>query len=99
MLPARFHALRDRVLEQVDRTFAEPVYLKFNDRGTSDPARPAVTIDAILRVGGGKETAASGLRVDATWRTRICSQRAELHIDRKVYPYLKFKLGDEIRAL
>ena len=99
MLPARFHRLRDRALAANDRVFAEPVLLKFNDRGTSDPARPAVTIEAILRAAEGKELAASGLRVDASWRTGISAQRGELHIDRKANPGLKFREGDEIRAL
>lgn len=99
MLPARFHRLRDRAMAINDRMFAEPVYLKFNDQGTADPARPSVTIEAILRVGDGEGAAVSGLRVDASWRTRISAQPAKLHIDRKAYPGLVFRQGDEIRAL
>lgn len=99
MKSARYHALRDRVVAKVDHVFAEPVLLKFNLGGVTDPARPSVEIEAVLRVGGGKETAASGNRIDAAWRTRITAQRAELHIDRTKYPTVKAKPGDEVRAL
>lgn len=78
--------------------FAEPVLLKFNLGGVTDPARPSVEIEAVLRVGGGKETAASGNRIDASWRTRITAQRAELHIDRTKYPAIEVKPGDEVCA-
>lgn len=98
MKPARYHALRDRVVATVDHVFAEPVLLKFNLSGKSDPARPAAEIEAVLRVGGGKETAASGNRTDASWRTRITAQRAELHIDRTKYPAIEVKPGDEVCA-
>lgn len=99
MLQARFHRLRDRAMAINDRMFAEPVYLKFRDQGTDDPARPPVIIEAILRVGGGEEAAVSGLRVDASWQTRISAQPAKLHIDRKAHPGLEFRQGDEVRAL
>ncbi len=99
MKAARYHALRDRVMAAVDHVHAEPVLLKFNEGCASDPARPSVEIEAVLRVGGGKETAASGNRIDAAWRTRISAQRAELHIDRTKYPDIKARKGDEVRAL
>lgn len=99
MIPARFHQLRDRAMRQVDRVFAEPVLLKFNKDGVSDPARPPMEIEAILRVGGGKEMAASGHRTDAAWRTRINAQRAELHIDPVAWPGVTATIGDEVRAL
>lgn len=98
MKAARFHALRDRVLERVDQVFAEPVLLKFNKGGAADPSRPAVEIEAVLRVGGGKETAVAGGQ-DRAWRTRINAQRAELHIDRAAWPNIEAKAGDEVRAL
>jgi hypothetical protein len=99
MKSARFHALRDRVVSSVDHVFAEPALLKFNLSGKTDPARPSIEIEAVLRVGGGKETAASGNRIDAAWRTRITAQRAELHIDRTKYPDIKVVTGDEVSAL
>lgn len=99
MKSARYHALRDRVMASVDHVFAEPVKLKFNRNGVSDPSRPAVEIEAVLRVGGGKETAASGNRIDAAWRTRINAQRAELHIDRSRWPDVRVEKGDEVKAL
>lgn len=98
MKTARYHSLRDRVLDRVDHVFAEPVLLKFNKAGTSDPSRPSIEIEAILRVGGGKETSVAGGK-DRAWRTRINAQSAELHIDRAKYPDIKGKTGDEVRAL
>lgn len=99
MVPARFHALRNRILAVNDRVFAEPVRLKFNKNGAADSSRPSIDIEAVLRVGGGKETAASGNRIDAAWRTRIAAQRAELHIDRARYPIIQAVTGDEVQAV
>lgn len=98
MQSARYHSLRDEVLAGVDDVFAEPVLLKFNKGGTTDPVRPSAEIEAILRVGGGKETSVGG-GASRAWRTRIAAQRAELHIDRAKYPNIKAKPGDEVRAL
>lgn len=98
MLPARFHTLRDHVMAQVDHVFAEPVGLKFNKNKRADPDRPAVVIEAVLRVGGGKETNFSG-GLAKSWRTRITAQHAELHINRTANPDLVVKTGDEVRAL
>lgn len=97
MLPARFHALRDRTLAAVDQTFAEPVRLSFMKDGVLDPNRPAVEIEAVLRVGGGKETSVSGSQGES-WRTRIAAQRAELHVDRARYPTLVARAGDKVKA-
>lgn len=99
MVAARYHALRDRVLASVDHVFAEPVLVKFNKGGTSDLSRPSIEIEAVLRVAGGNEAAASGNRIDTAWRTRITAQRGELHIDRVKYPDLRAAIGDEVRAL
>lgn len=99
MQPARYHSVRDEILAGVDDVFAEPVLLKFNKGGTSDPSRPSIEIEAILRVGDGKESSASGNTTSAVWRTRITAGRSELHIDRAKYPDLKFDDGDEVRAL
>lgn len=98
MLPARYHALRDRVLAQVDRTFAEPVRLSFMKGGSVDPARPMVEIEAILRVDHGKESSPAGSMVQS-WESRISAQRGELRIDRAAYPDLVLRRGDKIKAL
>lgn len=95
---ARYHAARDDLLAGVDAEMAEPVLLKFNRGGTADPARPSREIEAVLRVGGGRETSVGGGR-GQSWRTRITAQRAELHIDRAKHPGIKAKPGDEVRAL
>lgn len=95
---ARYHDARDDLLAGVDEEMAEPILLRFTKSGVADPARPAVEIEAVLRVGGGKETAVAGGQ-DRAWRTRINAQRAELHIDRAKYPDIKGKTGDEVRAL
>lgn len=98
MLTARFHSLRNRTLATNDAVHAEPVRLSFLKNGQPDPARPAVEIEAPLRVGGGKETSVTGGR-DDVWRTKIAAGRAELHIDPVAYPDLKFAKGDKVRAL
>jgi hypothetical protein len=99
MLPARHHALRDRILRAADQVFAEPVRLSFMKGGAVDPARPVVEIEAVLRVGGGKETSVSGRGADSVWRGRIQAQRAELHIDRTRYPLVVARKGDRVKAL
>jgi hypothetical protein len=98
MLSARYHADRDELLAAVDEEMAEPVRLSFLKNGVVDPARPLIEIEAILRVGGGKETMVAGGR-DRGWRSRIAAQKAELSIDRAKYPTIAAKQGDRVRAL
>ena len=98
MLAARHHQLRDRTLAIVDRFRAEPVRLSFFNDGVIDPDRPAREIEAILRVDAGKDASVSG-GTDRDWRTRVSSQRAELHIDRAKYPDLALRKGDKVKAL
>ena len=94
---ARFHELRDRVLADVDRRFAEPVLLSFMKKARVDPDRAEMQIEAILRVGGGKHSLTSG--AGDTWRTRIAPGKAELHVDRSTYAGPAFSTGDRIRAI
>lgn len=98
MLPARFHALRDRTLAQVDRVFAEPVRFSPMAAGKADPTRPQVVIEAVLRVSSGSAASVSGGR-DRAWLSEINGQKAELHVDRAQYPDLNARPGDKIRAL
>jgi hypothetical protein len=98
MLPARFHALRDRTLAAVDQVLAEPVRLSFLKDGVVDADRPIIEIEAVLRAGGGKETMVSGNR-DKDWRSKIEAQRAELHIDRTKYSSIVVRSGDKVKAL
>jgi hypothetical protein len=98
MLPARFHAIRDRAIAANDRVYAEPVRLAFLLNGAADPSRPAREIEAILRVGGGKNTSVAGTN-DGSWRTRIIAGKAELHVDRTVYPDIVARVQDKVRAL
>ncbi len=100
MLSARYHLLRDRTISAVDRSFAEPVRLLFIDAKTGkvDENRPAVVIEAVLRVGGGKTTSVARA-ASSSWRTRIHAQKAELHIDRTKYPDLVVRSRDIVRAL
>lgn len=65
--------------------------------GTVDPDRPMVEIEAVLRVGGGKETSVAGGQ-NRAWRTRINAQRAELHIDPTKYSII-VRRGDRVRAV
>ena len=95
---ARFHEIRDRVLAGVDQCFAEPVYVSFQVKGKVDPERPALTIEGVLRVGGGKQSRASN-GAGESWRTQIAGGKAELHIDRAVYAGPAFQTGDRLRAV
>ncbi len=95
---ARFHEVRDRVVAAVDRAFAEPVKLSFLKDENPDPNRMMVDVDAVLRVGGGEQTTASG-GSNRNWRTRIAAGKAELHIDRSKYHGPDPRKGDAVRAL
>lgn len=95
---ARFHALRDKVLASVDQKFAEPVRLSFLKSGVVDVTRPAVEIEAVLRVGEGKATSVTG-GSSGGWRSRIVADKAQLHIDRTTYTGPQPKAGDRVKAL
>jgi hypothetical protein len=98
-LSARFLDLRNKVLAEVDKAFAEPVRISpMGASGAADPARPVVVIEAPLRTGGGKNTNLAGGYAQS-WRTRIVAQKAELHIDRAKYPDLVIRGKDRVRAL
>lgn len=97
-IAARFHDLRDKVLAGVDHVFAEPVRLSFFKSGVLDPSRPAIEIEAVLRVGEGKTTSVDGGRAQS-WRSRIVADKAQLHIDRAAYNGPQPKTGDKVRAL
>lgn len=96
-IAARFAETRDRVLVAVDKVFAEPVRLSFLRKGVVDPARAAVDIDAVLRVGGGSDTNMSGGYAQS-WRTQLASGKAELHINRAAYAGPKLVAGDRVQA-
>ena len=98
MLAARFHALRDRTLAQVDRVFAEPVRFSPMAAGKAAPERSKIVIEAVLRVYRGGAASVSGGR-DRAWLSEINGQKAELHVDRARYPGLVSRPGDKIRAL
>ncbi|CDZ43093.1 Hypothetical protein NGAL_HAMBI1146_58660 [Neorhizobium galegae bv. officinalis] len=95
---ARFHELRDRVVETVDMKFAEPVRLSFMKNGQTDPGRSQATIEAVLRTGASQNSSMEGGQ-GRGWRTRLQAGKAELHIDRVKYPNLIPKKGDAVRAL
>lgn len=99
LLPARFHALRDRVLSATDHVFAEPVRLSFMSGGAVDAARPMIQIEAILRVDHGSMAAPSGKATDSAWLTRMGAEKGTLHIDRVKYPDVLVKQGDKVKAL
>lgn len=95
---ANFHQIRNRVVAAVDKAFAEPMKIAFMKKGRLDPDRPAAQIDAVLRVGGGKETNMSGGRA-TSWRAKLAAGKAELHIDRATYPDLTVATEDAVQAL
>jgi hypothetical protein len=98
MQSARYHPARDEVFAAVDEEMAEPVRLAFMKSGVIDPDRPTVEIEAMFRVGGGKETSVAGSAVQS-WRGRITAQRGELSINRAKYPALVLRRGDKVKAL
>lgn len=92
----RFHELQDRVVETVDGKFAEKVRLSFMKKGATDPDRPQIVIEACLRTGASEETASATGR---TWRSRVASKKAQLHIDRAAYSGPMPTTGDRVRAI
>jgi hypothetical protein len=98
-IAARFHELRDRIVSAVDAKFAEPVKLIFMKNGEVDPERLTIeTFDAVLRVGGGKESSVAP-GASRAWRSKLAAGKGELHIDGARYAGPPFKKGDRIRAL
>jgi hypothetical protein len=99
MPPARFHALRDRVLAQVDQRFAERVLLSFlGADGRLDASRPSVEIEAPLRTGTkGAANMAGGF--SQSWRTRLAAGKSQLHIDPVANPGIVLRPKDKVRAL
>ena len=98
MKPARVHDIRDKVLADVDRVWAEPVRLTFFASKKPDVTRPQIEIEAVLRTGGGMASGVSGGQ-SRDWRSRIAAQRAELHIDPRTYTGPDIRQGDIVRAL
>jgi len=96
-VPTRLQGIRDRTLAAVDAVFAEPVRLSFLKAGDVDPSRPAVNIEALLRVGGGSETQLSG-GYGKSWRTQLAAGKAELHINRAIYSGPAPRSGDRVQA-
>lgn len=81
-----------------NRLMTELVRLSFLKNGMPDPQRQAVDIKAILRVGGGVQTTATGDK-SQNWRTQLASGKAELHIDRAAYAGPQPRAKDRVRAL
>ncbi|MBP1852123.1 hypothetical protein [Rhizobium halophytocola] len=95
---SRIQDIRDRLVSDVDARFAETVRLSFLKNGVVDPSRPAMDIEAVLRVGAAKETNISG--GDAlSWNARLVAGKAQLHIDVARYEGPSFRQGDTVRAL
>lgn len=89
--------LEAAVDRKIGRSFGESVYLKFNRNGVTDPAREAVTINAVLHVGG-DDSLPLGTGGDR-FRTRLSAGKAELFIDRSTYGGPDPMLKDEVRAM
>ncbi len=91
VIAARFHQLRDRTIAAVDRTFAEPVLIRFASGGD-------LQIEAVLRTAEQQAASMAGRRSNS-WQTEIAAAAAALHIDGARYPDLRVKKGDTVRAL
>lgn len=94
---SEFRGLAEELMGEVDPVMAEPLRLSFMKDGRLDPGREQRAIEAVLRIGGGKETSAAGSQT-RSWRTRISAQRGELHVDRIAYPDLVVNVGDRVQA-
>jgi len=95
---ARFHELRDRVMASVDLKFAEPIRLSPMKDGVTDPLRPQVQFEAVLRTGPPKGGGMDG-GSNKTWLARISAGKGELHIDRTTYLGPLPRKGDALRAV
>lgn len=98
MVAPSWHAMRDRALARVDARLAEAVQLKFLKNGKADPDRESIEIEAILRVGGGKNTNLTG-GVARNWSSRLVAGKAQLHIDRAAYTGPQPRKDDKVRAI
>lgn len=98
MVPARFHGLRDRMIAQVDRTFAGPIRLAFLKDGQVDPERAAAEIEAVFRSGNSANTNMTG-GMAQRWSVRFDAAKAVLAIDRAKYPDIRLRVGDKVRVL
>ena len=82
-----------------DDDFAEALLLSAMMNGAQpDTTRGQTPFRAVLRTGGGEERNLAGGYAQS-WRTRIASDKAQLHIDIAAYPDLVIKQHDKVRAL
>ncbi|WP_223478744.1 hypothetical protein [Oricola indica] len=97
--PARFHAVRDRVLNANDQRFAEPVKLFFlTSAREPDPERENVEIEAPLRTEADAIQQPGGNR-SGDWQTRSASGASRLSINRAAYSGPLPRKGDRVRAI
>lgn len=97
-VPARYHAIRDRVVAAVDLRFAEPVELFFLANKKSDPDRPNCDIEAVVRVSGGKASMPGDAR-SGDRNVRFAAQSGTAHINRATYDGPEIRKGDKLRAM
>ncbi|MEJ8474459.1 hypothetical protein [Roseibium algae] len=97
-MSALFDGLRNSLTTAVDGVLAEQVQLNFVKDGRSDPARPVVTIEAVLRTRDQSVGSLSG-GTSKGWSSDIATGGAVLKIDRTKYPDLDLRKGDRVKAL
>lgn len=78
----------------VGRMFGEQVRLTFMKDGRSDPARPQVTVNAVLHTGGD-----DSFSVGTGYRSRVSAGAAELFLDRATYTGPMPVVRDIVRAM
>lgn len=86
--------LERRVDAIVGRKFGEQVRLTFMKDGRNDPARPQITVNAVLHTGGD-----DSFNVGAGYRSRITAGAGELFLDRAIYTGPIPVARDIVRAL
>lgn len=93
-----WRTLEAKVDRTIGATFGESVRLSFLAKGAVDPARPQLTISAVLHVAG-DAPAAMGGKSDTKFSTHLAAGAAEMVIDRSTYEGPKVEQGDKVQAL
>ncbi|MBO9424686.1 hypothetical protein J7444_08135 [Labrenzia sp. R4_1] len=93
-----FDQFRRELHSQTDGMWAEQVRIVAFKEGREDPARPAVVIEAVLRVNSRSNQNLAGDR-SGDWSANVRTGGAELRIDRAKYPDLVLEKDDKVFAL
>jgi hypothetical protein len=94
----QFDKFRQELHTQTDGMWAEQVRITAFKEGREDPNRPAIVIEALLRVNPRSNENLAGDR-SGDWSANLRTGGAELRIDRAKYSDLELQKGDKVFAL